>query len=411
MRHRLRWTGLLLLLFPFTAIAVPALGADFRGGQANPDVTGTIDDDVYVAGQVITVPADISGELIAVGQEVVFSGSTGGSLLGAGRKVSISGSVGGTARVAAQDIDVAGSVDRDLMGAGQSLQIGPSGSVGGDLLAGFREVEVAGTVGGDLKGKIGRLSISGTVEGDVKVEADQILLRPGAVINGDLIYTSEDKVAVPAGVTVGGKIVRKIPVRPADTGDLSRVVLNLVRYAGSTLLLGLFAAWLFPGFLPGVSSGLRSSPWASLGIGLAGLLLIPVVAVGLVILASYARAGGSLPFVLTAGYALLLVLAKVVAAFTLGALIVRIRPEDPRPGFARAFFALLVGALILGLVSLIPVVGAIARGLVILFALGAALMAIFRHRKWPPVDGDFAGRTVKVVPPPVPAKVSATASE
>lgn len=391
------------------AATVPAFAAEFRGDETNPEVSGTIEDDVYVAGQDVTVPAAISGELIAVGRKISLSGSTQGSLLAAAQEVSISGSVGGTARTAGQDLNLTGSVEGDLLAGGQSLQIGSNGSVGRDLLASAREMEIAGTVGGDVKGSVQKLTITGTVEGDVKVDVEELILKSGARIGGDLIYTSDNKVAVPSGATVVGKIVRRTPAQPDNIGDVERIVLALLRTIGGALVLGLILAWLLPGFLPRVSSALRTSPLASFGVGIAGLLLIPIVVILLFVLAAATGAGGALPVALTAGYFVMMAFAQVIIVFTLGAWIVRISVHNSRAGFVKVALALIVGAVLYAVISVIPIAGGIAGALAVVFAMGAGLIALFRQRKEPPYPGDFAGRNVRPVPAPAAAKTSVSA--
>lgn len=409
MTYRLRWTSLLLLILAASVMAVPALAADFRGNEANPEVTGTIDDDVYVVGQDINVPGDIAGELFAFGQKVTLGGSTGGPMTASGQEISISGAVGGTARIAGQDMSIRGTIDGDLMAAGQSVQIGSEGSVGNDLLSAAHQVEVAGSVGGDILGGMNKLTISGTVDGNVDVEVEELILGEGATISGDLIYTSANMVNVPDGANVAGRIVRRIPADAGLNEPLS-ILFSLLRNVAGTLLLGLVIAWLFPGFFPRVSSTVRQSPVLSFGAGIAGLILIPVVAILLIVAASLAAAAGSLPILLAVSYLVLLLLAKVIVAYTVGAVIVGTRTEDPRPGLGRAFLALLIGAVLLGGISLIPIAGGIADLLVILFAVGAVLVSLFRSRRTIPPSPEPAGRPATPDPKPVPAETSATAN-
>ncbi|HEX2053796.1 MAG TPA: hypothetical protein VHJ78_08750, partial [Actinomycetota bacterium] len=57
------WAGLALLLFA----AVPATAAEFRAGEGQQDVSGPIDDDLYVAGDEVTVSGEVAGDVFAAG--------------------------------------------------------------------------------------------------------------------------------------------------------------------------------------------------------------------------------------------------------------------------------------------------------------------------------------------------------
>ncbi|MGQ0678227.1 MAG: hypothetical protein ACT4OM_00965 [Actinomycetota bacterium] len=408
MPRRTRCTCLLFTALAVLFVPAPALAADFRSGERNVEITGTVDDDVYAASQNVSVPGDVAGDLIALGQKITLSGSAGGTMLAAGQQVTVSGSVAGTLRATGQDIVVNGSVEGDLMAVGDDVSVGSDGSVGRDLLVGGGDVEVAGTVGRDFKGEMDRLTISGTVDGDVEVRVDRIALERGARIGGDLIYTSDERYEIPDGVTVVGRVVRRIPAVAIGPNDPIAFVLGVSRSAGVVLVLGLLLTLLFPRFLPASSSVMRTSPAASFGVGVAALLAIPALAILAGILSGLAGAGFSLVVILAAGFTALILLAKVIAAYSLGAAIVRVRVSEPRPPAGKSILALLIGAVIVGLLSSLPIAGAIVNGLILLFAIGAVVVAIFRYRRpLPGRGGDPAARPAEPSPAPVPATTSA----
>lgn len=409
MKKFLQWTCLLLVVLTTLGMGAVAHAADFRGGEENQNVTGTIDDDVYVAGANVVVSGDVAGEVLAAGQDVTLSGSTGGSFLAAGEEVNLSGKVGGTARLMGRTITLEGEVDGDLIGAGQTVEITSDGSVDRDLLVGAQELNVAGYVGGDIRAGVQKMTIAGAVNGDVEADVDDLSLEAGAKINGDLIYTSANKADIDPAATVTGRIVRRVPADASNLGDTEKFVLALLRSIAGALILGLVAMWLLPGLLPSTSIALRKSPLASLGVGVAALVVIPVVAIFLLVVTAFLGAGTSVPLLLVVVYAFLLLSSKVIVAFTVGALILRVPTDDRRAGKARMFFALVIGVVVLAVLSLIPVVGGFIDLVVVLFAMGAAVLAFFRWRRGAEEQGDPAGRPAAPEPAPVPARTSATA--
>lgn len=390
-----------------TAVAGVARAADFRGDEENPRVTGTIDDDVYVAGNDISISADVAGEVWAAGQEVTLEGSTGGAMLAAAQTISVPGRVGGTARLMAQSITIGGEVEGDLMGAAQEIEVEADASVERDLWLAAQQVDVIGNVGRDIHGTAQRVTITGIVGGDVRVEAEEVRLEPGARVEGDLIYTSVNRADIDQQATVAGRVVRREPAEPR-LDDAESVLLRLLRSIAGGLILGLVLLWLLPRFLPTTSGVLRNSPLASLGVGLAAVILAPLVAVFLFVLAGWIGAGFSVPLVLLVAYLLLLLLSRVIVAFTIGALVLRIRPDDPAPSRGRLFFSLLIGVVVLSALGLIPALAALINFIVILLAMGAAILASFRWRKGPNIRTEIAGRP-DTPPTPAPASTSATA--
>lgn len=409
MKKLLLWIGFLILILTTIGVGAAAQAADFRGDEENPKVTGTIDDDVYVAGSTVVISGNVSGEVLAVGQDVTLSGSTGGSFLAAAEEIVLSGKVGGTARLMGRTIAVEGEVDGDLMGAGQTVEITSEGSVDRDLLVGAQELNVAGNVGGDIRAGVSTMTIAGTVNGDVEVDVDDLSLEAGAKINGDLIYTSANRADIDPAASVTGRIARRVPVDASNLGDAERLVLGLLRSIAGALILGLVAMWLLPGLLPSTSTAMRSSPLASFLLGIAALVVIPVVAIFLLVITALIGAGMSVPLLLMVVYAFLLLASKVIVAFTLGALVLRVRRGGLRAGTARMFFALLIGVVILAVLSLIPYVGGFIDLVVVLFAMGAAVLAFFQWRRGAEGKGDPAGRPAEPAPAPQPATTSVTA--
>jgi cytoskeletal protein CcmA (bactofilin family) len=406
---RLRGMFFLLVVVAMLAAATGARAADFRGDEENPRVTGTVDDDVYVAGNRVVITGDVSGEVWAFGREVTLSGSTARSFLAAAEEITVSGKVGGTARTAARVVTVEGEVEGDLMAGAQEVEIGADGSVERDVLVGAEQLDVAGRIGGDLRGGVENLTITGTVAGDVDVEGD-VTVEAGARIDGDLIYTSANTADIDPGATVAGRVVRREPSEAGRFDDAENLLVGLLRSVAGALILGLVLLWIVPGLLPATSRSLRSSPLASLGVGVAALVLVPLVVIFLLVLAGWIGAGFSVPLVLMASYLLVLLLSRVIVAFTIGALLLRVNRSDPRPGKGKLFFGLLVGVVILAALSLIPVAGGFIDFLVVLFAMGAAILAFFRWRKGPePYPPDLAARAAPPAPEPTPASTTATA--
>lgn len=375
-----------------------ALAADFRADEGRQEVSGAVDDDVYVAAEEIMVSGDVTGDVFAAGRGVGLTGSTGQSFFAGAQTVTISGMVQHSARVAAQDVEITGTVNQDLLGAGQTVAIGSEGNVGRDVVAGGESLEIAGSVGRNVLGGTSSLTIRGTVGGDVKVESQNITLANGARIGGDLIYTSANEADIDPGAQVAGRVVRREPRQEPDDGNpVVDAILEFLRVVAGAILLGLIILWLLPDLLPALAGTMRRTPLPSLGVGIAGLFVVPIVAFILFILTLIVRAGVSVPVLLIGVYTFLLLLAKVAVGYLLGLMILYRNDVAGQRTFADSLKTLAVGVALLTLVSLIPFIGGLVEFLVAVFALGAGMVAFAQWRKPRAAGG------VPPAAPPMPA--------
>ena len=162
-------SSLLLLAF----LLVPSARAfDARSGdQITIEADQVIDDDLYVAGQAVTIDGTVHGDVIAAGQIINFNGTVDGSFIAAGQTVIVNGTIRDTARIAAQALQFGNDarVGRDLMSAGYSLELRPSSMVGRDLAFGGYQALLAGDIGRNVRGDMRNLALRGAVGGDVNV--------------------------------------------------------------------------------------------------------------------------------------------------------------------------------------------------------------------------------------------------
>lgn len=387
-------TAGLFALLPLLLVPATALAADFRGEEGRQDVSGTVDDDVYIAGDEIVISGEVTGDVLGAGRSIRLTGSTGQSFFAGAQDVTIDGTVGHSARVGAQDLVVSGTITQDLLGAGQSVTVETEGQIGRDLWAGGQNLTVAGNVARDIRGGVQDLTISGTVGGNVEVDADSVTLEDGARIAGDLIYTSNSEADIDPGAEVTGEVVRREPkAAPADDRNpVVDTILEFIRGVAGSFALGLVLLWLFPDLLPLLARTMRTAIGPSLGIGLAALFVVPIVALVAFIIALVLGAFGALPVLLMVVYALLLILAKTAVGYLIGSMILK-QVDDPavRRPLVDSLKALAIGVTILTVLMLVPFIGGLVGFVTGVLTLGAAIVAFVNWRK---------ARTVTGAPPP-----------
>ena len=271
--------ALLLAVIGWAGAADGAAGAERLASRAAADVVlvaegDVVADDLYAAGQVITINGLVEGDLFFwAADRLEINGEVTGNVTGAAGTMRINGRVGGSVRVVGWDLAAGGSVGRDLFGIGWRVAV--DGAIGRDVLAWTRNLAAGGSVGRDIAGQArGTALLSGRVGRDVDMTVNRLRVAAGADIAEDLVYRSPRSATVSEQATVGGNLIRRPPLVP-----------NLSVGAASTALT--IAIWLFymiVGLLviriPGYGQAaqrVRARPWFSLGWGAVMLLGLPLL--------------------------------------------------------------------------------------------------------------------------------------
>jgi cytoskeletal protein CcmA (bactofilin family) len=343
------------------------LGGKIRAGGEVVVASGeTVDGDLYASGGQVRIEGTVDGDLIAGAGQVQISGEvTGDALVGSGN-VDIPGQVGGDARLGTGQATISGSVGEDLVIGSGRVTITSSGQVSEDFIFGTGQTTLDGRVDGDVLGSTGSYTRRGTVGGteDVTIARDR---EP----------------------TLGDRL-----------GDAFQ------RFVG-ILVVGALLLWLLPRVIDGTAGTLRRRPWASLGVGLLGIvgffvafLAIILVFILLAVGLGFIRLESLVGIALFGGGALLVTLsflfflaAGFVAQAIVGMSLVRLGTGD---GPARRWMALLVGALVVAVLISLPVVGGWFGIVIAAFGLGALILEFWPWRRPARARTDIAPS----VPPP-----------
>jgi cytoskeletal protein CcmA (bactofilin family) len=364
MMKRLILSTLLLVMLVFSSFSSNAEAADFRSAsEVNIRPEETVNDDLYATGGTVNVDGTVNGDLVAAAGNVHIRGDVNGDVVASGGSVMITGMVRDNVRAAGGSVIISSTVAGDVVAAGGSVELAPEANIGRDVVVGAGDVQIDGNVGRDVRLGAGAVTINGTVGGNVEADlGERLTLGPMARIEGDLIFTSPQEARVAQGATILGNTVCERPttslfwVRVRDTTGIRVVqdILSRVQWFLGTALVGLLLLWMVPRTLEGTSETVIRSPWSSLGLGAAVLILAPIVIViaALIAILIGGFAGVPVALVPTAVYVVLLALAAPVIGLFIGRyLLGRLRG---RRAFA-AWQALLLGVLILALIGFVPV--------------------------------------------------------
>ena len=352
------------------ALAVAPMGA-----LAQDNASFTIGHDVYLAGNAPSFAGDAATEdLFMAGQHVTVQAPVKGAAHLVGRRVEVSAVVGGDLFAAGYSVNVAAPVAGDANLAGFEVTLAQG--AGGNLRAGGSEVTESGTVGGYALMSAATMTLNGTVTGDAVLAVDTISFGPEAKVGGALtIYASDPAaVRVPESVAPAARVrivQRSVanapnwsdvnPVRVSYWTVIRSMVMGIIVTGLAALLVIALAPkrvqlwrdvaqahpWraILSGFL--VASALIGSGFV-LALTLIGALLIPVAIVATIIAAF-------------AGYAL----GSYVLGSALWLGFGRVMPE----GLMGKFGLAVLGAAVVALAWLVPVLGWF-------FVLGVTLLGI-----------------------------------
>lgn len=416
---------MLALLF-----VVPAAYA-FDGREGDTIVIGSdevVEDDLYVGAEQVVIDGTIRGDLVVGANSIIVNGTVEGDLFAAAQTVVINGVVQDSARIAGAVLQIGegARLESDLLAAGYSLEIEPGAQIGGDLaFAGYQSM-INGPVAGDAYVSGERAALYSEVGGDLNVTVaaqdepkgymDPTMFIPAGVsvpnvpggltigdeasIGGNLTYTSPDAISV-SNAQVGGAVRHVVPSYTREQRvevTPQNLVLNWLadnfRRLIALAAVGLLLAWVAPAWIRRPASRLESQPLPSFGWGVITLVVFPfamlliltlVIVLALVmgaltlgnLLNAIGWLGAATILALLVTFGLILgYLTKIIVGYFIGqALLRRINPQ----WIEKPYLPVLVGVVILALVLAIPILGGLINLVITILGLGA-LFILWKDR-------------------------------
>ena len=366
--------GLLLV----GVFAQPSLGQSGDSERENVTLEGSHSDMQFLAGRYVRVSADVADDVFAAGRDVTFDGAKAENAIIAGYDVDLRGGTVADMITAGSTISIAGTIEDDLVAAARAMRITSDGAVGGDARLAAETIDMEGSIGGSLRAAARRITVAGRIDGKADFLAERIVIAPGASIAGDLIYRSEAEPEIADGAIIEGE-VRRVEIDTPDVASLGYAMLRvglllMLAWSIAVLLLVALIQRAIPGLMADAADQLRARPWSNLGRGVAGLLLAAVLT-GLLFASIFAIPLG---LALAMTVAILVLLGLVAASYGIGLFIARRRGTGDLQLGGRIGWAI-AGAIILGVIALIPLVGGLVLALAIAAGVGAASAEIWKR--------------------------------
>lgn len=330
-----------------------------------------IDSTVYSAGKDVEINGTINGDLYCVGQDVVITGTVHGDVLCAAQTITISGTVTGSVRAAAQDITLQNSIGHSLTAAGQHVILEQHASVADDATIASSMANIDGIVGRDLTLASPNATVLGSVGRNLDDRGSSLALDGSSHVGGNLEYTSRNDVFIASGAHVTGAVTHHMPQQHRSSNNWNMSLWADVFSFMTMLVLGIALVLIWPKKIHDTSQLAVKQLGKVVLLGIVGSILAPI---SLFILA-LTFVGIPLAVLGIGAVIVIVALSGPIAAYYVGSMVLA-KSKNP-------IIIMLVGEVILGILYMIPIVGAIAAVIAFIIGVGAVLLQIFRHTPRP----------------------------
>ena len=317
-------------------------------------------------------------------KDLVFSGSFGGDVHAlATQRLLFSGTASNQLRFAGQrQIRIEGHAKKSLVAVASSITLSADARLDGTAILVGDTVITAGEQRSHLWVIASKATIQGELFGDLRIIADDIVIQPGTIIHGDVVYSSANELVPGSKVTIDGEVRRK----ELATWRLSYqdYVLFLLSLFVCTILIAIPLIRLCPHTI-GMSVGfIREAPGRSAMVGIAALWVAPIAAVLAMIFPMILPIG----MIALALLVLFVFLSQILVALSVGDLL--IRNQGPS-SFRRVIGTISSGLVLLYILATIPIVSLIVWMVIITLGTGGLILGCLATQRPPKLQPAQSG--------------------
>jgi cytoskeletal protein CcmA (bactofilin family) len=336
------------------------IAGDYFGAGSHLAPGQAVEGDAFVAGGQVALQAAVNGDAVLSGATVTVSAPVGDDLYATGGSVLLASAVNGNARFAGADVEVS-----------------RAGSVAGKATIAARHALVTGRVGRQLVIFADTARIDGHVAGNASVVARRLELGPDARIDGKLTYRGPHEAVVEAGAIVAGGTNHIDFDIGGGFSPFSTAAAWIVAIACTfgLFLLGWASIVAAPLVTARVSMLARARQFASLGIGLLVILLLPLVAAVL----AMTVIGIPIAIVMFLAWPMLLVFGYLTGVMSVTDAICGATPRR-LPGSGLRVFVLFLGLVGMLAFCAVPIIGWVLGMLLTVAGTGSLALYAFGGR-------------------------------
>lgn len=321
----------------------------FRGESYTLGKDETISGDLYVEAWEVAIDGKVDGNIYIHGGEIEFNGDVTGSALIRGFEVDVGGVIEGNAFIYGFEVDIPGTVN-------------------GNLHAAALELDLSGVYLSKTNAEAFKIDASGEFVGESNIKSGEFTIKDDALFSGDLNYSADTFKLSPGATTSGAvnKIVSEDEEKctPFECGRGKGIFAAIwVVFLIGFIIVGLVLNKLFPDFVSGITERVFPQMLNNLGWGVLVLLLAPIAVIILV----FTLVGIPLAVLITLSCLIGLYIGEILVAVATGGLIFSLFKKE---GISY-WIKLLVGALVVFILSTIPILGFFVGIIIYILGIGA----------------------------------------
>ncbi len=360
--------GIFAVLIPSVTLASSVVRT---GETISIEKDQKIEGDFYAASSVLSISGEVAEDLVSIAGRNTLNGKVGKDALMLGASVDVHGAVGEDLRIIAGDVIIAEPVSGDVFIIADTVKILSTASIGGDLVVYGGTVEVSGSVGGNIIGNYESLRLDAPVAKGVDITARALTLGDRAEITEHVRYVSAEELVRAPSAKIGGDVTRSDNAVEADNKSPIRqlAILGLVLLF-SALTWFLVARTLMVRLLErAITKSVRP-----LLLGFITLIAAPVIFVVLTvsIIGSLVGVAGVL------AYITLLILSLVGMCAVVGVFVLSLVQKKHDVASLITPYSLVIGAVVVSVLIVIPVIGVVILFGAFLVTLGALVDLVLR---------------------------------
>lgn len=355
--------ALSLVFFIFSPKKISARVLTSQNGSVNLATTETIDDDLFVGAQNVTIDGTVNGD--------VFIGA---------RTAMINGTINGNLHIGAATIVLSGKVSGNVYAGSGNLTVTKS-SIDGSLIVGAGNVSIdkETIISGSVIAGANTITIDSWIRKSVYLGTGNAILGSDTRIGKDLYYVTSkngQEVKMTQDVVISGNIYRT-PYQGPTSQNTNKsksmgLIFNFVFFLGAFLIGILYSKFFSNKFVESVKL-VSNNFWKSLGVGfLISVAMIPFMIIALITIVGIPLAGITFLIFLVGLY-----FAKLVVAMAFGNWIALSLNWD-RLSF---YWVFALGLALIYILKSIPFLGVLISMVVMWTGLGALAMQAFSKSK------------------------------
>lgn len=343
----------------------------------------TIDGSAYLAGNSVRVSGTVKGDVYCAGSSITVDGTVDGDVLCAGSNVTVNGTVMGDVRLAGATVTLGGVVRGNATVFGANVVADSSLDLGGDLTGGASSLTIDGVIGRDMTAGSELLVVNGVVGRDVISAFNNVEFGENGVIKGNLSYTSPKESAVPDGAVTGETTFTMSKDRSSGSTDAVSPIAAII----GVLAIGLLAV-LGVIVVPRQVHAAADISWGRFGVAVVvGLTFVTVAPIAALMLIA-TGVGVAIAYAVILIWLLVMAIAPVTVAYFIGSKVYGSKTPH-------VLIRVTIGALILMLALLLPVINIITFIIMVLAGVGMAFLGVPRLYEGNPYQVATSRRATK----------------